>query len=123
MALNYDLFRTVVAPEFAAKADNELDPFASEAEIEVSQKAFGKRYDRAVALITAHLIVMSQKKSGNGGGAGATGEVESTKVGQLSRKFNVESSMTERGGSYNLTHYGKEFLRLRKQILKSPIFV
>jgi hypothetical protein len=120
MALNYDLFRKVVAPEFASMSDEDLDLFAAEAECEVAQSKWGCRYDRAIALITAHLIAMSQRASGMGGNA-ATGELKKVKVGDLEREF--QSSSSDSSDSYGLTTYGKEFLRIRKQILKGPVFV
>lgn len=121
--LNYELFRVVVAPEFADTdkyPNSTLDLFAAEAECEVSATAWGCKYDRAVALITAHLISMS-KKSSEGGSSGA-GQVKKVKVGQLEREYDVGSG-SDSTNAYNLTTYGKEFLRLRKQILRGPIFV
>lgn len=122
MALNYELFRKVVAPEYASKTDAELDLFATEAECEVSQKKWGCKYDRAVALITAHLIAMSERAKNSGTGSSGTGQMKKVKVGQLEREFDVGSSSDE-DGSYSLTIYGKEFIRIRKQLLKGPIFV
>ena len=118
--LNYDLFRVVVAPEYAALSNATLDIFAAEAELEVSVKAFGKRYPRAVALITAHLINMSKRSED--GSSSSSGELKKIKVGDLEREFAV-SSDSKSSGSYNLTTYGKEFLRLRKQSLMGPKFV
>lgn len=122
--LNYELFRKVVAPEYASKDNLELDLFASEAECEVAASKWGCRYDRAVALITAHLIAMSERAKNSGTGSSGTGALKKVKVGQLEREFDVGSGVeADANGSYNLTIYGKEFVRLRKQVLKGPIFV
>ena len=118
--LNYELFRKVVAPEYADMLDADLDPFASEAECEIAKSKWGCRYDRAVALITAHLIAISKRPEGFGGNA-ATGELKKVKVGDLEREF--QSSSSNDDSAYGLTIYGKEFIRIRKQILKGPIFV
>lgn len=118
MAFNYEVFRVVVAPEYAAMSDAEISAFANEAAHEVSKTQFGLRYERAWALMTAHLIKVT--KLGNGSG-GAVGEIKSTKVGQLSRTYATESTSSTKD-SYNLTKYGKEFIRLRKQNVKSPLF-
>jgi len=112
----------VVAPEYASKTKTELDMFASEAEKEISINAFGKFYDRAVALITAHLIAMSERHKKMGGNA-ATGQLTGTKVGDLSRQFSKSSDSTNKNGSYDLTIYGVEYLRIRKKILMGPKFV
>jgi len=121
MSLNYDLFRKVVAPEYASKSNDTLDLFAGEAEKEIAVSKWGNKYDRAVALITAHLIAMSERaeKLGNS----ATGQLKRTKVGQLEREFGAGSNTNDSGNPYDLTIYGKEFLRLRKQVLKGPVFV
>ena len=119
--LNYDLFRKVVAPEYASMIDADLDVFAAEAEIEVSLKAFGKFYDRAVALITAHLIAMSERYKTMGGNS-ATGQLSKTKVGDLERQF-LSSGDSGKNGSYDLTTYGTEFIRIRKKVLMGPKFV
>lgn len=121
--LNYELFRKVVAPEYADKTDAELDLFANEAECEVSESKWGCKYDRAVALITAHLIAMSERAKNSGTGSSGTGQLTKVKVGQLERTFDAGSDVEKKDGSYNLTIYGKEFIRIRKQLLKGPIFV
>ena len=120
MALNYQLFRVVVAPAYAGMTDAELDVFAAEAEIEISKKKWLTRYDRGVAYITAHLITMS-KKSAKSGGDSETGPLKKKKVGNLEREFGVNNE--NKDGSYSLTTYGMEFLRLRKQVFMGPKFV
>ena len=120
MALNYDLFRVVVAPEFKEMSNAELDVFAEQAKCEVSESKFGKKYDRAVALITAHLIKLSERsKNGNSDG---TGQIRKVKVGQLEREYDTGSDSAS-DDTYNLTQYGKEFIRIRRQTLRGPIFV
>lgn len=121
--LNYELFRKVIAPEYAKKTDAELDLFATEAECEVSEKKWGCKYDRAVGLITAHLIAMSERAKNSGTGSSGTGQLTKVKVGQLERTFDAGAGTGSDDGSYNLTIYGKEFIRIRKQLLKGPIFV
>jgi hypothetical protein len=119
MALDYDLFRNVVAPEYATKTNEELDPFAEQAEIEITDSVWKTRYDRGVALLTAHLIKVSELYQSQGG-TSSSGQLVETKVGDLRRKF---AENKQSNGSYNLSTYGSEFLRLRKQVLMGPIFV
>jgi len=119
--LDYDLFKVVVAPEYAEMSNSDLDVFATEAELEISQKAFGKFYPRCVALITAHLINLS-KRSANGSSS-SPGELKKVKVGDLEREYAVSAADAKTNGSYSLTIYGKEFVRLRKKVLMGPKFV
>lgn len=115
------LFRVVVAPEFAAMTDDQINLFGTEAEIEVAERIFGPRYPRACCLITAHLIAMA-KKAEKLGGVNSTGQVIKTKVGDLERQYSNDS-MNGAVNSYDLTSYGKEFKRLRQQCLMTPLFV
>ena len=117
--LNATLFRTVVAPEYAAKTDDELEPFAAEAELEIAPSKWGKFEPRALALMTAHLLKMgdiSAAKATQSSGS----RIKKTKVGDLSREYQMSGKNDD---SLDLTTYGEELKRLRKRILKGPIFV
>lgn len=124
--LNYELFRKVVAPEFATMTDTDLDIFANEAAFELSETRWGQRYPRGLALITAHLIKISKKVEADSGGAntGSVNQLKRVKVGDIEREFAIPNSGTAADNdSYNLTLYGKEFLRLRRQVLMTPLFM
>lgn len=123
---NLVLFKEVVAIEFATLSDETINLFADEAYLELSETTWGKRHPRAWALITAHLIKLSKKTEADGGdgSTGSVNELKRIKVGDLEREYAVS---TKANGSdsdtYGLTLYGKEFLRLRKQVLITPMFV
>lgn len=114
-SFNYNLFKKVVAPEFASELDSDILDFANEAKLELSEAKWGKRYPRAWALITAHLMKTSKNAS-----SGITGQLIKTKVGQLERQYSASSGSDD---AYLLTSYGKEFIRLRKQVLITPIII
>ncbi len=118
--LNYDLFKVVVAPEFAGKSNSTLDLFAAQAEIQITEKVWLTRYDMGVAYLTAHMITMADRNARSGGNK-VTGELRKTKVGNLEREYAVDDKNSD--GAYNLTSYGKEFIRLRKQLVIGPIFL
>lgn len=117
---NETLFKTVVAPEFKNKSSSFLEPFVTEAELEVSEKKWGKFHPRAWALMTAHLITMFNISKTGQASAGNV-QIKKTKVGDLEREFAV--SQTKNKDTLELTIYGKEYIRLRKKILKGPLFV
>lgn len=118
--IDLELFKKVVAKEFAAKEDSEIELFAAEAELEVSESYFGKFYPRVVCLITAHLMKVSEiSQSSNG----STGELKKIKVGDLEREYAVNSGMEMSKDTLGLTLYGKEYLRLRKKLVKTPLFI
>ena len=117
---NEDLFKKLVAPEFKNKSSSSLEPFVNEALLEVSEKKWGKFHPRAWALMTAHLLKMFDISKTGQASAGNV-QIKKTKVGDLEREFAV--SQTKDKDTLDLTIYGKEYIRLRKKILKGPLFV
>jgi hypothetical protein len=123
---NIDLFKKVVAPEFEPREDLEIKLFADEAYLELSESVWGKRHPRAWCLITAHMMKLAEKTKADGGDSstGSVNELKRVKVGDLEREYAVPGkSNTNDADTYGLTLYGKEFLRLRKQVLMTPMFV
>lgn len=119
---NYELFRKVVAPEYASMNDADIDLFNVEAELEISESFFGDLYPRVWCLVTAHIISMSKRSLAGSNGAGSA-EIKKIKVGDLEREFNVSSDAKVATDPYNLTSYGKEYKRLRGKVVKAPRYV
>lgn len=119
-AFDKNLFDKLIAPEFAAIAINDLQIFIDAAELEVSVKKWGKYHPRAWGLMTAHLKKMFDI-SNTGQASSGNAQLKKVKVGDLEREFAV--SETKNKDTLELTIYGKEYIRLRKKILKAPIFV
>lgn len=117
---NEDLFKTVVAPEFKSYSGFKLEPFIAEALLEVSEKKWGKWFPRGWALMTAHLLKMSEISSSKNA-SGGNAQLRKVKVGDLEREF--ATSQDAEGDTLDLTIYGKEIKRLRKRFLKGPLFV
>jgi len=117
---NLDLFKKVVAPEYKGKPETKISLFYTEAALEVSESKWGKYHPRAWALMTAHLMKMFDI-SDLGQASGGNAQLKKVKVGDLEREFAV--SETKGKDTLELTIYGKEYIRLRKKILKGPLFV
>jgi hypothetical protein len=113
--MNVSLFNAI-APEYASLGTDEAarrDLIALSAAGEIDAETFGTRYDTALCLLTAHYLKQSEQR---GTGGFQTGET----VGDLSRSFEKDDfSGTDLGS----TSYGEQFLRLRKQLVKSPLWV
>ena len=117
---DYNLFRIVVAPEYADESDDTLDLFSAESALEVSETVWGKFHPRAWCLMTAHLLKM-RDISVNGQSSTAQNQIKKTKVGDLEREYAVpENKKTD---SLSLTIYGQELKRLSKKVLTTPLFV
>jgi hypothetical protein len=97
-----------IAPQFdnsAYRADHlEL------ATLRVSVGWFGAKYDFAVALVAAHMLSLNTSSDRQNG---ETGTIASKKEGDLSISFS-SGGMSDAMGDYDQTHYGKQFINLRK---------
>lgn len=111
--INLNLFRKVVAPDYAHRSDEDIQLFATEAQNELDEEAFGDLFPRALCLITAHLIFVSDRKPE------IVGVVDSARVGQLENRWSNSDRLDQDPG-YVISKYGREFLRLRKQAVVSP---
>ena len=113
---NLDLFKTVVAPEYATLGDSTINQFATEAVNEVSQKVFGNFFQRAWANLTAHLIFVSKRDPE------VVGVLDSVRAGQVERRY-MNMDRHGQDPQYLVSKYGKEFLRLRRSVVRGPIFL
>ena len=117
MSLNVPIFEAI-APEFAGlTSTTQRDTLAGLAQNQVSSDIWGKHYDHAVALLTAHMMKIASKN-------GSSGAVQTEKVGDVSVSYNTAAlAFVTKGDELQATSYGQEFKRLRKQILRTPVIV
>ena len=84
-------------------------------------------YDFGLEMFVAHNCALEAQAiaaaaaGGVPGGGGATGNVTSESVGQVSRGYSDGSSMLPDAGHWNLTVYGNRFLFLARLRGKGPI--
>ena len=110
------LFRTLIAPEFASKTDDELSAAFALAEQRLNPTVFGARLNEAVALLAAHRFAMLARLSATGGGGvSGMGPVASMAAGGLSVSFASGSyqARTAEDAELAQTAYGLQFLALR----------
>ena len=108
------LFRTVIAPEFASKTDDELSAMFAFVEQSLTLSVFGTRANEAVMLLAAHRFTLQARRAA-GSASGGVGPVKSKGAGGLSISYG-SSGMTASGwGDEALaqTGYGLDFLALR----------
>lgn len=117
---NVGLFRTQY-PEFADTVlypDQLIELWGNFAQCQVVQCRWGKAWPMGVSLYTAHEVTLeaqSKKSAANGGTPGTFGGVANTKtVGKATIGFDSQSTSEKDGGYWNLTNYGKQFLRLAR---------
>lgn len=95
-----------IAPEFATVADEAVAAFLDDAALELSATAWGALYDRAQALVAAHLVALANPSM-----AGSIGPVASESVGGVSRSYAVTAVAAGRWGT---SRFGLEFYRLMR---------
>ena len=108
-------------PEFTdtiAYPDDMINFWSGFAVIQVSQCVWKSAWLQGVSLYTAHEITLARqnlKASGSGGTPGTSGGIANTKtVGSATVGYDTVSSAEKDGGYWNLTNYGKQFLRLAR---------
>jgi len=106
-----------LAPEFAAKTDEEVNTMIEIAKPHVTVR-FGSFYEQALAYYAAHLFAMLGLVStaGSTGAAVVSGDVINEKEGDLSRSY-AQYSTGKRPNQLDRTYYGKEFKALSRKCL------
>ena len=79
---------------------------------------WGDLYDHGIYLCTAHyltLAVTDQRAVAAGGtGGGTSGVIINESAGSVSVGYDVQSSIETDAGHWNLTSYGRQFIRLAR---------
>ena len=110
-----------IAPEFNDVADEEMEDFIDVYADLVSERYFGKHYNKAVAFLVVHqLTLFNIANSSEAGAADSSliaGNVLMEKEGDLQRQYgNLNTSDSETDSLLNKTYYGKMFIALRSAL-------
>ena len=110
----------LVASEFNDMDDEKVNSMVELQGVRVSPKAFGDKYDLAVAYLTAHAFKLDEMLKGGGASSGGlvSGAVTSEKEGSISVGYASPTLSRYNDGSlYAKTAYGLLFLELRSQCI------
>lgn len=110
-----------IAPEFNDVADEEMEDFIDVYADLVSERYFGKHYNKAVAFLVAHQLTLfniaNSSEAGVGDSSLIAGDILMEKEGDLQRQYgNVNTSNSEADSLLNKTYYGKMFISLRSAL-------
>lgn len=115
-------------PEFADLArypDPQLTFWATLAEAQVKENRWKAMYSTGVMLYVAHEVTLAGQnlRAGEAGGTpgGASGPVNSKTVGSVTVAFDTQQSAEKDAGHWNLTAYGKQFIRLARTFGAGPV--
>jgi hypothetical protein len=105
-------------PEFTNATtypDTAITWFLNEAAVMMSANRWGQLYNIGMELFIAHNLMLYKRRQDtaalNAYPGLAKGVIGSETPGQVSLSYDTQVSAEERGGMYNETEYGKEFLR------------
>ena len=110
----------LVASEFNDVDDESVASMIELQGVRVSPKAFGDKYDLAVAYLTAHAFKLDEMLKGGGASSGGltSGTVVSEKEGSISVGYASPTLSRYNDGSlYSKTAYVLLFLELRSQCI------
>ena len=103
-----EIFR-LVATEFSSMEDTTVSQWLELTSPLISKRVFGKLYDQALALLTAHRLKMAGYGDSSYGTVGDTLRIGSFTVNQATNLL-VDAELT-------LTPYGLEYLSLRRLVV------
>lgn len=118
-----------LAPEFAALADGDIQPWIDMAERRTNRPAWGVKADDGITFLTLHwLSIRAQAESAGSGGGGAgmiQGPITSETVGPLSRSYAVVSAASSGApyteGWYTLSSWGLAYAELRRTVFADRV--
>lgn len=113
------IFR-LMATEFADLNAETVESWMELTESIISRKVFGKLYDQALALLTAHRLKMAGYGDSSYGTVGDTLRIGSYSEGETSIGFTVNQGTNLMvDAELALTPYGLEYLSLRRLVVIS----
>ena len=112
-----EIFR-LVAAEFASVSDEKVNTWIDLTAPLISKKIFGKLYEQALALLTAHRMKMSGYGDSTYGNIGDALRIGSYSEGETSVSFTANQSLTLLvDADLTMTQYGVEYLSLRRRVI------
>lgn len=112
-----EIFR-LVAMEFSSMKDAKVSQWLELTAPLISKRVFGKLYDQALALLTAHRLKMAGYGDNSYGTVGDTLRIGSYSEGETSIGFTVNQATNLLvDAELTLTPYGLEYLSLRRLVV------
>ena len=112
-----EIFR-LVATEFSSMKDDKVSQWLELTAPLISKRVFGKLYDQALALLTAHRLKMAGYGDNSYGTVGDTLRIGSYSEGETSIGFTVNQATNLLvDAELTLTPYGLEYLSLRRLVV------
>lgn len=112
-----EIFRTV-ASEFSQVTDATVLSWIELTAPLISEKRFGKLYQQALALLTAHRMKLAGLGDSGTGNVADGLRVGSYSEGGISISYSSSGQVAiQENGEYSLTIYGIQYLALRRRVI------
>ena len=105
------------APQYSA--DSRLTALTEQAMLETDAAAFGKLYEKAVALLVLHWMAVDDRSSGTDGGV--VGTLKREREGSLEKEYMIDFSVTARDPDLSQSKWGLELRHLRRSCIFAPM--
>ena len=110
MDLDKALFKHL-APELEETTNAVLDAVSEQAALQINADLWNDLATYGLVMLTAHMLTIAKRR-------GQSGPITGERVGDISRSYGTAGN-----GDLESTSYGREFLRVRKTLLISPMVV
>jgi hypothetical protein len=107
----------LIAPEFGDESAERIAAMAELAGAFVNETALGSKAKTGLMLYTAHLLAKGKQAA-----SGASGPVQSERVGDLSTTYATPSAATG-GSDFDSTTYGQQYKQLVRSLGLGGFFV
>lgn len=128
MTVTVDQFRTDMTAfaDTARWQDDDIAMYLNIANATLDPHRWGEWLTYGVEMFTAHNIVLDQESNviaqrGGIPGANNVGIVQSKSVGPASVSYDTSAGAEVDGGMWNLTVYGRRFLRMARMVGAGPV--
>jgi len=103
----------LLAPEFDAVADDDVDAVLALSATSCAPAAWGALYQEGVVRLACHFLELRARGAAGDGGVGP---IVREKAGDLERAYGAAVGVLARDGVRATTRHGIEFIALRRQI-------
>lgn len=105
--------------------DNAINRYLAQGTVQLNSGRWGQLYNTGLELFISHHLMLWERRQAtaalNGQPGLQKGNLGSESPGQIALSYDTQVSTEERGGFWNSTEYGIEFIRLARLVGMGPV--
>lgn len=110
--LTVEQILNAIAPQFINNSDKQT--FIQLAIMRLSESCYGDNYNHAVALLSAHMLTLTERAKNGGAGSGSAGNITSLREGDAAIGYGVAGNSSGLNSDYTQTSYGMQLISLTR---------